>query len=51
MYNRGVFDIGSFDLKSVFDENELDYDTETILEEKYQFQVNLGHSLMIALLI
>ena len=28
---EGVFDIGSFDLKSVFEENELDYDTETIL--------------------
>ena len=31
---EGVFDIGSFDLKSVFDENELDYDTETILRRE-----------------
>ena len=31
---EGVFDIGSFDLKSVFDENELDYETETILRRE-----------------
>ena len=31
---EGVFDIGSFDLKSIFDENELDYDTETILRRE-----------------
>ncbi len=31
---EGVFDIGSFDLKSMFDENELDYDTETILRRE-----------------
>ncbi len=31
---EGVFDIGSLDLKSVFDENELDYDTETILRRE-----------------
>ena len=31
---EGVFDIGSFDLKSLFDENELDYDTETILRRE-----------------
>lgn len=31
---EGVFDIGSFDLKSVFEENELDYDTETILRRE-----------------
>ena len=31
---EGVFDIVSFDLKSVFDENELDYDTETILRRE-----------------
>ena len=31
---EGVFDIGSFDLKSVFEENELDYDTESILRRE-----------------
>ena len=31
---EGVFDIGSFDLKSIFDENELDYETETILRRE-----------------
>ena len=31
---EGVFDIGSFDLKSMFDENELDYETETILRRE-----------------
>ena len=31
---EGVFDIGSFDLKSIFDENELDYDTDTILRRE-----------------
>ena len=31
---EGVFDIGSFNLKSVFDENELDYETETILRRE-----------------
>ncbi len=31
---EGVFDIGSFDLKFIFDENELDYDTETILRRE-----------------
>ena len=31
---EGVFDIGSFDIKSVFEENELDYDTETILRRE-----------------
>ena len=31
---EGVFDIGSFDLKSIFDENELDYDTETIIRRE-----------------
>ena len=31
---EGVFDIGLFDLKSVFEENELDYDTETILRRE-----------------
>ncbi|MAU31355.1 MAG: DNA repair protein RecN [Flavobacteriaceae bacterium] len=31
---EGVFDIGSFDLKPVFEENELDYDTETILRRE-----------------
>ncbi len=31
---EGVFDVGSFDLKSLFDENELDYDTETILRRE-----------------
>ena len=34
MYHRRVFDIGSFNLKSVFDENELDYETETILRRE-----------------
>ena len=31
---EGVFDIGSFNLKSIFDENELDYDTDTILRRE-----------------
>tara|TARA_Y100001935_G_scaffold71532_1_gene59680 strand:- start:242 stop:1894 length:1653 start_codon:yes stop_codon:yes gene_type:complete len=31
---EGVFDIGSFNLKSVFDENDLDYETETILRRE-----------------
>ena len=31
---EGIFDIGSFNLKSVFDENELDYETETILRRE-----------------
>ena len=31
---EGVFDIGSFDLKPMFDENELDYETETILRRE-----------------
>ena len=31
---EGVFDIGSFNLKSIFDENELDYETETILRRE-----------------
>ena len=31
---EGVFDIGSFDLKSIFEENELDYETETILRRE-----------------
>ena len=31
---EGVFDIGSFDLKFLFDENELDYETETILRRE-----------------
>ena len=31
---EGVFDIGSFELKSIFDENELDYETETILRRE-----------------
>ncbi len=31
---EGLFDIGSFDLKSMFDENELDYETETILRRE-----------------
>ena len=31
---EGVFDIGSYNLKSVFDEQELDYDTETILRRE-----------------
>ena len=31
---EGVFDIGSFNLKSLFDENELDYETETILRRE-----------------
>ena len=31
---EGVFDVGSFNLKSVFDENELDYETETILRRE-----------------
>ena len=31
---EGVFDIGSYNLKSIFDEQELDYDTETILRRE-----------------
>ena len=31
---EGVFDIGSFELKSIFEENELDYETETILRRE-----------------
>ncbi len=31
---EGVFDIGTYNLKSVFDEQELDYDTETILRRE-----------------
>ena len=31
---EGVFDIGSFNLKSVFDENDLDYETETIIRRE-----------------
>ena len=31
---EGIFDIGSFNLKSVFDENKLDYETETILRRE-----------------
>ena len=31
---EGVFDIGSFNLKCIFDENELDYDTETIIRRE-----------------
>ena len=31
---EGVFDIGSYNLKSVFDKQELDYDTETILRRE-----------------
>ena len=31
---EGVFDIGSFNLKSVFEENKLDYDTESILRRE-----------------
>ena len=31
---EGVFDVGSFNLKSVFDENDLDYETETILRRE-----------------
>ena len=31
---EGVFDIGSFDLKYLFEENELDYDTESILRRE-----------------
>ncbi len=31
---EGVFDIGSYNLKSIFDQQELDYDTETILRRE-----------------
>ena len=31
---EGVFDIGSYNLKSIFDKQELDYDTETILRRE-----------------
>ena len=31
---EGVFDIGSYNLKSLFDDQELDYDTETILRRE-----------------
>ncbi len=31
---EGVFDIGSFNLKPLFDENELDYETETIIRRE-----------------
>ena len=31
---EGVFDIGSFNLKHIFDKNELDYDTETIIRRE-----------------
>ena len=31
---EGVFDIGSYNLKPIFDEQELDYDTETILRRE-----------------
>jgi len=31
---EGVFDIGSYELKSIFEENELDYETDTILRRE-----------------
>ena len=31
---EGVFDIGSYNLKTLFDENELDYETETIIRRE-----------------
>jgi DNA repair protein RecN (Recombination protein N) len=31
---EGVFDVGSYNLKSLFDDQELDYDTETILRRE-----------------
>ena len=31
---EGVFDIGAYNLKSIFDLNELDYDSETILRRE-----------------
>ena len=31
---EGVFDVGSYNLKTLFDENELDYETETIIRRE-----------------
>ena len=31
---EGVFDIGNYELKKIFESNELDYDSETILRRE-----------------